>query len=503
MAKIFIEEKKKLGKINAEIYGQFSEHLGRGIYEGLYVGEDSNIPNVNGMRKDVVDALKQLNIPVLRWPGGCFAEEYHWKDGIGPKEKRKKQVNAIWGGVTEDNSFGTHEYFELCRQLGCKTYINANLGSGTVREMAEWVEYMTFTGISPLADERARNGHAEPWKVDYLGIGNENWGNGGNMTPEFYADLYRQYQSFIHDYLPEHHICKICGGANVDDYEWTQGVLKETHRHALPQFHGFMDGLSLHYYVHPEGWEIKGSATEFDENVWYKSLAKAAYMETLINRHGAIMDTFDPEKKIGMIVDEWGCWFTCEQGTTPGFLYQQNTMRDATVAAMTLNIFNRHCDRVKMANIAQMINVLQSMALTKGTDMLLTPTYYIFKMYREHQNAELLGTETENVRKIGTQKEYQIEQLSVSASEKGDGAITCTIVNTSATEMLPIELCVRDRMISKVTASVLTGEMQDHNTFEDLQKVKEKPFTDFTIRRDGIIYFTAPACSVFSFQILC
>ena len=352
MAKLMINKNKKEGTIAPEIYGHFSEHLGRCIYEGLYVGENSEIPNVNGMRTDVVEALKEIKIPVLRWPGGCFADEYHWKDGIGPKENRKKMVNTHWGGVVEDNSFGTHEFFELCRQLGCKTYINGNLGSGTVQEMSEWVEYMTFNGVSPMADLRKKNGHEEPWTIDYFGVGNENWGCGGNMRPQYYADEYRRYQTYVRNYDPQKPIQKICGGANVDDYDWTRKVLETTHDHTVPEFHGFMDGLSLHYYVHPEGWEIKGSATDFDEEVWYKTLKKALYMETLVERHGKIMDQYDPDKKIGMIVDEWGCWFTVEPGTNPGFLYQQNTVRDALVAGITLNIFNKHCDRVKMANLA-------------------------------------------------------------------------------------------------------------------------------------------------------
>ena len=292
MAKLVINEASRKGTVSPEIYGHFSEHLGRCIYEGLYVGENSDIPNVNGMRTDVVEALKEIKIPVLRWPGGCFADEYHWKDGIGPKETRKRMMNTHWGGVVEDNSFGTHEFFELCRQLGCKTYVNGNLGSGTVQEMSEWVEYMTFKGVSPMADLRAKNGHEEPWTVDYFGVGNENWGCGGNMRPQHYADEYRRYQTYVRNYDPEKPISKVCCGANVDDVEWTRKVLETTHDHTPDFLHGFMDGLSLHYYVHPEGWEIKGSATDFDSEVWYKTLNKALFMETLINRHGAIMDQY-------------------------------------------------------------------------------------------------------------------------------------------------------------------------------------------------------------------
>ena len=279
MAKLFINEKNKKGHINAELYGHFSEHLGRCIYGGLYVGENSDIPNVNGMRKDVVDALKEMQIPVLRWPGGCFADEYHWKDGIGPKKTRKKMINTHWGGVVEDNSFGTHEFFELCEQLGCKTYVNGNVGSGTVQEMSEWVEYITFDGVSPMADLRKENGHEKPWKIDYFGVGNENWGCGGNMTPEYYGNLYRRYQTYVRQYNQDAPIQKICCGANSADYFWTENVLKTcTTAPYSEDWHGFMDGLSLHYYVVPGTWQKKGSATEFDEKYRYIMLSKAAFM---------------------------------------------------------------------------------------------------------------------------------------------------------------------------------------------------------------------------------
>ena len=499
MAKLVINEYKELGKINEEIYGHFAEHLGRCIYEGLYVGEDSNIPNTNGMRNDVVEALKEMKIPVLRWPGGCFADEYHWKDGIGPKETRKKMINTHWGGVVEDNSFGTHEFMELCKQLGCKTYINGNLGSGSVQEMSEWVEYLTFDGVSPMADLRAKNGHKEPWKVDFFGVGNENWGCGGNMTPEHYADEYRRYQTYVRNYHPENPIYKICGGANVDDYAWTKGVLETTHRNCLPEFHGHMDGLSMHYYVHPEGWEVKGSATEFDDAVWYKTLSKALFIETLINRHGAIMDEYDPERKIGMIVDEWGCWFTVEPGTNPGFLYQQNTMRDALVAGITLNIFNKHCDRVKMANIAQMVNVLQSVILTEGEKMILTPTYHVFKMYRHHQNATLLQSDVQT-ETIGVEDTYQVPDLQESVSRDKDGVITVTLTNLSYTENKEIDMLFAELCPEKIHGTILQGDVHAYNTFENPEEVQEREFTSFE-KQNNHVKFVIPAHSVLQFRI--
>lgn len=494
MAKLTVNPEKKMSKINREIYGHFSEHLGRCIYKGIYVGEDSPIENENGMRKDVVEALKEIRIPVLRWPGGCFADEYHWRDGIGPKEERKKIVNTNWGGVVEDNSFGTHEFFELCRQLGCKTYINGNLGSGTVQEMSEWIEYMTFKGVSPMAELRAKNGHEEPWHVDYFGVGNENWGCGGNMNPEYYANEYRRYQMFVRDYKSGSPIQKICGGANVDDYEWTEKVLETCFRRAPEELHGFMDGLSLHYYVHPEGWEIKGSSTDFDEEVWYKTLKKALYMEELIEKHGEIMDKYDPEKRIGMIVDEWGDWFTCEPGTNPGFLYQQNTMRDALVAGVTLNIFNKHSDRVKMANLAQIVNVLQAVILTEGEKMVKTPTYHVFNMYKYHQDADLVESSIET-ETIGSGGEWRVPNLTESASVDQDGRIHITLTNLSATEDYDIEAQIEGDEVRSVSATILSGEMHDMNTFEEPECVQQQKFEEIQLSGSTLL-FQIPRCSV-------
>lgn len=504
MAKLIINNECKKSTIAPEIYGHFSEHLGRCIYEGLYVGENSDIPNVNGMRTDVVEALKEMKIPVLRWPGGCFADEYHWMDGIGPKENRKKMINTHWGGVVEDNSFGTHEFFELCRQLGCKTYINGNLGSGTVREMSEWVEYMTFNGVSPMAELRKANGHEEPWTVDYFGVGNENWGCGGNMRPQHYADEYRRYQTYVRDYEGNKKISKICCGASVDDYAWTRGVMETCFDHCEKHLHGFMDGLSLHYYTLPEvedDWKKKGSATDFTEEIFYQTLKRGYYMEELVNRHGAIMDEFDPEKKIGMIVDEWGIWTDVEPGTNPGFLYQQNTMRDALVAGMTLNIFNKHADRVKMACIAQLINVLQSVMLTDGERMIKTPTYHVFHMYRYHQGAELLSSELIGNSTVGAGKN-ELPKVIESASVDADGAITVTLTNNSLEAGERVEICLTadGSAYNVAEASYVSGVMNAHNTFEEPEVVTEQPFTAYEKTADGICA-ELPACSVVSIRL--
>ncbi len=499
MAKLKINENIKISRIAPEIYGHFSEHLGRCIYGGLFVGENSEIPNINGMRCDVVNALRELRIPVLRWPGGCFADEYHWEDGIGPKENRKRMINTHWGGVVEDNSFGTHEFMELCRQLGCKTYVNGNVGSGTVREMSEWVEYMTFNGVSPLAELRKSNGHEEAWKVDYFGVGNENWGCGGNMHPEYYANEYRRYQTYIRNYDSSKPIMKICGGANADDYEWTRIVLDTAFRRTPDYLHGFMDGLSLHYYVVPGPWENKGSATEFDTAEWYKTLSKALYMDTLVTEHGKIMDEYDPEKIIGMIVDEWGAWYDVEPGTNPGFLYQQNTVRDALVAGITLNIFNKHSDRVKMACLAQTVNVLQSVVLTEGDQMILTPTYHVMHMYRHHQNGELLSSSLSDVKSIGTETEC-VPMISESVSVDENGIITITAANLSADTDEELTIMLENDGYSVIEAKIVTGStINSYNTFDDPDCVKEIDYSGY--KMDNGIVCKLPAASVVELRI--
>lgn len=496
MAKLYVNPNVKKGHINPELQGHFSEHLGRCIYEGIYVGENSDIPNVNGMRKDVVEALKEIQVPVLRWPGGCFADEYHWKDGIGPKEKRKKMINTHWGGVVEDNSFGTHEFMELCRQLGCKTYINGNMGSGTVQEMSEWVEYMTFEGVSPMADLRKANGHEEPWQVDYFGVGNENWGCGGNMRPEFYGDMYRRYQTYVRNYHQDKPIYKIACGANAGDYHWTDKVLETTFDHG----NGFMNGMSLHYYTLSTGnWQKKGSALEFDEADWYRTLKATLKMEELIKGHGAIMDQYDPEKKIGMVIDEWGTWYDVEPGTNPGFLYQQNTMRDALVAGINLNLFHKNCDRVKMANIAQMVNVLQAVILTDGDRMVKTPTWHVFHLYKVHQDAELVESYVET-KQVGVEEGVQIPDLSESASVGKDGKLYITLTNASLEEAGEVEAVLAETPVKSVQAQILTGAMKAHNTFEEPEKVHTSAFTQFVIKENKI-EFTIPACSVLQLEV--
>ena len=479
MAKVILDPRVTGAKISKNIYGHFSEHLGRCIYQGLYVGEDSPIPNVKGMRTDVVQALKKIGVPVLRWPGGCFADEYHWEDGIGPKETRKRMVNTNWGGVVEDNSFGTHEFLELCSQIGCEPYINANVGSGTVREMAEWVEYLNSEGDSTVVKKRWANGRKEPWGVKFWGVGNENWGCGGNMRPEYYADEFRRYQTYCRNY-GDNKLYRIACGPNVDDYNWTAVMMERAGE--------YMDALTLHYYTVPGPWRDKGSATEFNEEDYARTLRLALRMEELVSNHLQIMNRYDPKHRVGLIVDEWGTWFNVEPGTNPGFLYQQNTMRDAQVAALTLNIFNAHADRIVMANLAQTVNVLQSVILTEGDKMVLTPTYHVFDLYKAHQEGTLVPVHVD-----ADDSAEGVKRVSASASLKGN-VLTVTLANTSATESceVPISLC--GTKPAKAEGRVLAGEMHAKNDFS-ASPVAIAPLTSITLSSDEV-RVTLPACSV-------
>jgi Alpha-L-arabinofuranosidase len=481
------------GKIDRNIYGHFSEHLGRCIYEGIWVGEDSAIPNTNGIRNDVVTALKQIKIPVLRWPGGCFADEYHWMDGIGPRESRKRMINTHWGGVVENNHFGTHEFMELCRQLECEPYINGNVGSGTVREMSEWVEYLTFQGESPMSALRTANGHAEAWKVKYFGVGNENWGCGGNMRPEYYADLYRQYQTYVRNY-DGNRIHRIACGPNVDDYNWMEVVMREAHR--------FMDSITLHYYTVPGEWENKGAATGFSEAEWFETLRKTLFMDELITRHSAIMDKYDPSKRIGLIVDEWGTWYDVEPGTVPGFLYQQNTLRDALVAGINFNIFHKHNERVRMANIAQTINVLQAVILTEGESMILTPTYHVFDMYKVHQDAERIDLALDGGA-YSFDGQGEIPAVTSTASKDSEGKIHISLchLNHQASAEISIDLRgLADASLSVTGTTITADKIDAHNTFDQPDNVKPRAFSEFSIK-DGVLTVSLPAMSVTTLEL--
>jgi len=477
--------------ISKDIYGHFSEHLGHCIYGGYWVGENSPIPNTRGIRNDVVKALKDIQIPNLRWPGGCFADTYHWMDGIGSRDKRAKMVNTNWGGVTEDNSFGTHEFLDLCEQLGCEPYITGNLGSGSVEEMSKWVEYLTFDGESPMANLRKQNGHEAPWKIKFWGVGNESWGCGGNMTPEFYCDQYRRYTTYLHNY-GDNHLYKIACGASDFNYEWTETLMKNIGRQ--------IQGLSLHYYTIPTGdWGKKGSATQFNETEYFNTISNTLVMDELVRKHSTIMDKYDPQKRVGLIVDEWGIWTDVEPGTNPGFLYQQNSLRDAIVAGINLNIFNNHCDRVKMANLAQTINVLQAVILTDNEKMLLTPTYWVYYLYKVHQNATMLPVFlTSNTYELNGKK---IDAINVSASKDASGKIHITLVNIDPNKAQTIDTELRGFTAKRVSGKILTSDkINDYNTFDKPNTVSVKDFGEAKLS-GGKLSVTLPSKSIVMLEV--
>jgi alpha-L-arabinofuranosidase len=473
--------------ISKDIYGHFSEHLGACIYGGIWVGIDSKIPNTYGIRNDVLFALREIRIPNLRWPGGCFADTYHWKDGIGPQQKRASIVNINWGGVTEDNSFGTHEFMKLTELLGCDAYINGNVGSGSVKEMAEWVEYLTSDSENPMTRLRKENGREAPWKVKYFAIGNENWGCGGNMTAEFYANTMRQYSTFLNNYT-DNQLYRVACGPYDYNFAWTETLMKDEGTRSRFQ------GLSIHYYSVVDGWDKKGSATMFDEREWFETMRLNLQMDEIIKGHSAIMDRYDPQKTKGLVVDEWGNWFKVEPGTNPGFLYQQNTMRDAVTAAIHLNIFNQHADRVKVANLAQVVNVLQSVILTKDDKMVLTPTYYVFRMFRVHQGANLLNIDLRC--EDYANGDRKIPAVSASASIDKDGKVHISLANLNPDKQVSVNCPLIGDTFKKVTGEVLTaGEMNSYNSFDKPDNVKPAVFNGFTLK-DGILTVAMPSKSV-------
>jgi len=472
--------------ISRHIYGHFSEHLGRCIYGGYFVGEgNTKIPNTRGMRTDVVTALRKLKIPNIRWPGGCFADTYHWKDGIGPGAKRPAIVNSWWGGVTEDNSFGTHEFLDLCDQLGAEPYITGNVGSGTVQEFAQWVQYTNFDGVSPMSALRRENGREKPWKVRFWGVGNEAWGCGGNMTAEHYADVYRTFATFIPASHGSGSLWRIASGAGSSDFHWTEVLMRD-----IPQ--GLIEGVALHHYS--VDWTHKSSATGFTEAEYFETMRRALQMEDLVQRHGTIMDMYDPKKKVALVVDEWGGWYDVEPGTNPGFLYQQNTMRDAMIAGVTLNIFNNHCDRVRMANLAQTVNVLQAVVLTEGERMIVTPTYHVMEMYTVHHDALLLPSSVRSG--VYTLGEKSLPAVSVSASRDREGVTHISLVNIDAGRAQDVVVEMRGEGCSSVSGRILaSGKVQDHNTFDDPARVKPAEFAG--ARLDGsTLRVQLPPCSV-------
>jgi alpha-N-arabinofuranosidase len=464
-------------QISRHIYGHFAEHLGRCIYDGMYVGNNAVIPNTDGVRNDVIKALRDLKIPNLRWPGGCFADTYHWKDAVGPKEERKHIENLSWGNVREDNSFGTNEFLNLCELLGAEPYLAVNMNTGTVQEAVEWVQYTNHAnGTSHLTDLREKSGRAKPWNVKYWGIGNESWDCGGDMTVEHYINLYRQYATAMTSYGNTEKLFRIAVGPGSPDYAWTEALMKN-----IPSRR--FEGVSIHHYS-VINWSKKGSSTAFTDEEYFKTMQQAWRMEEMVHKNAEIMDKYDPQKRVALIVDEWGGWYeTDPEGR--GQLYQQNTIRDAMIAGLTLNIFNNHADRVRMANLAQIVNVLQSVILTDKEKIILTPTYHVMEMYNVHQDATLVPSQL--ISNDFVQGNSRIQAVTVSASKNEDGILYISLTNIDNKNSQEIDISINGFKAKKVTGRILTSaKVQDHNTFDNPINITPKPFKSAALTKENL-----------------
>jgi alpha-N-arabinofuranosidase len=472
--KVVLDISRAKDTISKDIYGHFAEDLGRCIYGGFYVGEgNQKIPNKNGIRLDIIEALKKLKIPALRWPGGCYADHYHWKDAIGPKNKRKSTENVSWGNVRENNGFGTNEFLDMCEMMNADPYLAVNVGGGSVQEAEEWVQYTTHAnGKSYLTDLRKQNGRATPWHVKYWGIGNESWDCGGHMTVDYYINLYKQYATLLTSYSNTEKLFRIAVGPGTPDFKWTEALMRDIPRKLI-------EGISIHHYS-VINWGNKGFATDFTEDEYFRTMEQAYRIEAMIAGNSEVMDKYDPQKKVALVVDEWGGWYETEPGTNRDFLYQQNSMRDAMIAGYTLNVFNNHCDRVRMANLAQCINVLQAVILTNEEKMVLTPTYHVMEMYNVHQNALMLPiTVTSNDYVSGEKK---LKAVSASASKDKTGAIHISLVNIDAHSEQEVTIDLGDINANSVKGRILhSDKLQDYNSFDNPQKVKPAVFNNATL----------------------
>jgi len=469
-----IQTTAEIGTIRPELHGHFAEHLGSCVYGGLWVGKNSRIPNIDGYRRQAVDYLKAVGVPVLRWPGGCFADDYHWRDGVGPAAKRPRSVNIHWGNYTEDNSFGTHEFLGLCRLIGAAPYLAGNVGSGTPQELRDWVEYCNYPGGTSLSDERAANGSREPFNVRYWGVGNESWGCGGEMIPSQYANDYRKYASYIRPFGGTTPFLIACG-PNRNNQDWTRGFFENINRR-LP------NGFAMHFYSNSR--VVPTQFTAADANT---QLATFFDLEKAIREQRAIIDKYDPQKRVGLLVDEWGVWdrMIPEEEKRYGRLWQQITMRSAVAAALGLNVFHRQADKLVMCNIAQMVNVLHSLLLTEEEKCVCTTTYHAFDLMKAHRGNQSVRVAQKDAEPLG---------LSVSASRK-DRELILTFVNPKADTEMSVNCSLSGANVTEAKARVLHHEdLNACNTFQEPNRIVPR---DLAVRASGAtVRLNLPAQSI-------
>ena len=493
-ARLSIDASKSGAKIDRNLFGQFAENLGHGLYEGIWVGPDSSIPNTRGIRKDVVDALRELKVPDVRWPGGCFADEYHWRKGVGPAGARPATLNSTWGGVIDTNAFGTDEFMDFLEQIDSRPYVSVNVGSGTPQEAAEWLEYMTAAAPTALEKERAANGHPAPYTVAMMGIGNESWSCGGDMTADYYLSQLKIYSHFVRNMNPaqqeKNRMLKIAVGPGFPETDWTEAVMKAWKQH---DWSWDMDGLSVHWYTTPGGWPLSMPSTGFSTADYMKTLKSTLFMDDFLRKQEEVMDRYDPQKKIALVVDEWGGWYAALPGTNKDFLLQQNSIRDALLASLNLNIFARHADRVRGANIAQMINVIQSMILTDKENMVLTPTYYVYRMYVPFQDATFIPVDFDP----GTvhRDDVTLPRVDAIAARDTNGKLWIEITNLDPEKSLSIDAGINGLKAASAKGETLTAPAVDSvNTFAAPGTVVPKPISATV--KDGRLTLTVEPKSV-------
>jgi alpha-L-arabinofuranosidase len=506
-----------VGKIAPEIYGHFAEHLGGVVYDGIWVGENSKIANIGGIRKALVDALQKIKPAVVRWPGGCFADSYDWRDGVGPREKRPRHTN-FWRDAPEwpkdapdgpwkydTNHFGTNEFARFCKLVGAQPYFAANLRSLTAKDFYEWVEYCNSpAGTTTPADMRAAGGDREPFNVRYWGVGNESWGCGGNFTPEEYAQEYRRFSEWVPRYGVN--LAFIGSGPNGGDLGWSRRFFGR-----LAERGGFgrMWGWALHHY----SWNVtggrtndwyqgKGDAVKYANEEWYELLNEADRIETLITDHWAIMGEFDRQHRVKLVIDEWGAWYKPgSEVNNTHLLGQQSTMRDAVLAGISLDTFHKHADKIAMANIAQLINCLQSLFLAHEDKFIVTPTYHVFDMYLAHQGAQSLRTMVSAPRLPYTRNEKPATLRGLSASSSlRDKELTLTVTNPDISQTRETEIAVRGANIKAIKVTTLTAsDIHAHNSFANPRQIEPKE-SEITLKSGVLVYRFAPA-SVTKLQI--
>jgi alpha-N-arabinofuranosidase len=505
-----------LGTISPNIYGHFVENLSGVLYDGIWLGEKSPVANIDGVRKSLIEHMRKIKATVIRFPGGCFADSYDWRDGVGPAEKRPRRTNFWAMGESEKapashrydpNAVGTNEFVHFCNLIGAEPYLAANVRSLPASAFQQWVEYCNSpAGSTTLADARVAAGYPDPFRVKYWGVGNESWGCGGEFTPQEYAVEFRRYSTWLPTYGDNLNL--IASGPNTDDWNWTREFLTEVLRKgpgALRRIYG----MALHHYAwnlsrgKTQDWVAgKGEALKFDTVDWYELLREGERMEGLVTGHWQVLSEFDHQHRVKLVVDEWGPWYRPGSEATPGDqLEQMPTLRDAVFSGMTLDIFNRHPEKVAMANCAQLINCLNSLYLAHEDKFVITPVGHVFDLYSSHQGGDALRTvfSAPNVHYDRDGQPASYWGLKGSASVR-DKSLTITAVNPSTSEPRLAEIALRGATVKEASMRFLSNaDIHAHNTFE--QKEVIVPQTKPLSMSGGTLVAEFPPASVVALHI--